>query len=96
MEPPTVPTPAERLATLLNERDGLLEAYCVLNEYVEEMYKYRDEGGELYGQYSTPAGLKMFIEKTKDKLKLVEGEIEWLTQKKPKDDTDKSSTSAVE
>jgi hypothetical protein len=82
METPTVPTPAQRLETLMMERDGLLEGFCVLTEYVEEMYKYKDPDGELYGQYTVPPGLKMFIDKTKDKLKLVEDEINWLTRSK--------------
>jgi len=57
-----------RLDKLSMEREGLLEGITALEAYSEEVYKGTTE----------PPGLRMCVDKLKDKLKLVDGEIEWL------------------
>lgn len=58
----------ERIDKLIMEREGLLEGITTLEAYTEEVYKDSTE----------PPGLRMCIDKLKDKLKLVDGELDWL------------------
>jgi hypothetical protein len=73
----------ERLQNLQIEREGLLEALTALDAYIDEVYMEKDESSECYGHYSTPQGLRMAVDKLKDKLLLCIREIERLTPCKP-------------
>jgi len=59
----------DKLKSLGEEREGLMEAIICLQGYCEEVYK----DGIL------PPGLKICIDKLGDKLKLVEEEIKYIT-----------------
>jgi len=68
----------ERLQNLQIEREGLLEALTALDAYIDEVYMEKDESSEGYGYYSTPQGLRMAVDKLKDKHLLCIREIEHL------------------
>lgn len=68
--------------TTVMERDGLLETLTVIEEYIEEVYKVKNVDADTYGQYTTPGGLTMTVNKLKEKLKMCEAHIEWLNHVK--------------
>ena len=60
----------ERVQSLTMERDGLVEAITVLEAYVGEVYKEEEPS----------PGLKMAMDKLRDKVRLVFSELEWITR----------------
>ena len=63
----------DKLASLNEEKDGLLEAIVCLQSYCDEVYK----------NDIIPKGLRMCVDKLGDKLKLVEEEMKFITSSSP-------------
>jgi hypothetical protein len=70
----------DKVPTLTIERDGLLESILALEAYRSEVYMNKDTDSDSYGVYDGGEGVKMAIDKLKDKLKLIEGQIEWYSK----------------
>lgn len=79
----TTPSPPEALVNAIDDRDGTTEAICVLEAYIVEIYKTSEDA---------PKGLLRVLDKLKDKKKLAEGHLEYMS-KVLKAFDDKSSSS---
>ena len=59
------------------ERDGLMESIVTLQAYLDEIYLNKDKDTSTYGTYSGGNGVKMVLDKLRDKLKLLEDQIDF-------------------
>ena len=66
-----------KMEDLVLESDGLTEAIVALEAYRDEVYMDKDENSDSFGVYDGGMGIKMTIDKLKDKLALVKGQMDW-------------------
>ena len=67
-----------KLEDLCLERDGLVESIVALETYIDEVYMNKDKESDSFGVYDGGMGVRVVVDKLKDKLKLLEGQLDFL------------------